>query len=90
MSRRSRKGDRTTGDGNCCDDGAPSIDNNVSERMLRPCAIGRKNWRFAGSGGAAAVHDTLLATAKANGVEPLAYARTCNETDRLFPRRSGL
>ena len=61
--------------------------------MLRPCAIGRKNWLFAGSdrgGSAAAMHYTLLATAKANGVEPLAYARTCNEAVRLWPRRSGL
>ena len=60
-------------------DGALSIDNNLSERMLRPCAIGRKNWLFAGNdrGGAAAttVHYTILASAKANGVEPFAYAR---------------
>ncbi len=61
-----------------CDDGALSIDNNLSERMLRPCAVGRKNWLFAGNdrgGTAAAVHYTILASAKANGVEPFAYAR---------------
>src|SRR5262245_9734917 len=30
-------------------DGRLEIDNNSSERTLRPCAIGRKNWMFFGS-----------------------------------------
>ena len=32
-----------------CEDGRLAIDNNLSERTLRPCAIGRKNWLFLGS-----------------------------------------
>ena len=49
------------------DDGRLEIDNNAAERALRTCALGRKNWLFAGSdaGGerAAAIY-TLLGTAK--------------------------
>ena len=61
-----------------CEDGALSIDNNLSERMVRPCAIGRKNWMFLGSdngGRAAAILYSLMASAKANQVEPFAYLR---------------
>ena len=32
-----------------CEDGALAIDNNLAERTLRPCAIGRKNWLFLGN-----------------------------------------
>jgi hypothetical protein len=32
-----------------CGNGALSIDNNLSERMVRPVAIGRKNYLFMGS-----------------------------------------
>ena len=52
------------------------IDNNVCERAIRPVAIGRKNWLFAGSVGgakAAAVLYTLVESAKATGVDPRAY-----------------
>ncbi|MBL8820315.1 MAG: transposase [Planctomyces sp.] len=31
------------------EDGNLSIDNNASERAMRPVAIGRKNWMFVGS-----------------------------------------
>jgi len=61
-----------------CEDGALSIDNNLSERMMRPCAIGRKNWMFLGSdngGKAAAILYSLMASAKSNQVEPFAYVR---------------
>jgi hypothetical protein len=61
-----------------CDDGCLAIDNNVSERMIRPCAIGRKNYLFFGSdegGRAAAVLYSIMASAKANHVEPFAYVR---------------
>ncbi len=61
-----------------CEHGALSIDNNLSERMVRPCAIGRKNWMFLGSdngGQAAAILYSIMATAKANQVEPFAYVR---------------
>jgi transposase len=55
------------------DDGAHPIDNNPIENAIRPIALGRKNWRFAGSetvGKCAAAVMSLLATAKANGHEP--------------------
>jgi transposase len=61
-----------------CEDGCLAIDNNLSERMIRPCAIGRKNYLFFGSddgGRAAAVLYSILASAKANQVEPFAYTR---------------
>lgn len=67
-------------DGLCryCENGALAIDNNLSERMIRPCAIGRKNYLFLGSdrgGRAAATLYGILASAKSNQVEPFAYVR---------------
>jgi transposase len=60
------------------DDGSLAIDNNPVERAIRPIALGRKNWLFAGSdaGGerAAAVY-SLIETAKLNGIDPEAYLR---------------
>lgn len=61
-----------------CENGALSIDNNLSERMVRPVAIGRKNYLFMGSdngGKAAAVLYSIMASAKANQVEPFAYVQ---------------
>ena len=58
------------------DDGRFPIDNNPIENAIRPIAIGRKNWLFAGSetaGKRAAAIMSLLATAKANGIEPHAW-----------------
>ncbi len=58
------------------DDGRHPIDNNPIENAIRPIALGRKNWLFAGSeraGERAAVLMSLLATAKANGHEPHAW-----------------
>ena len=52
------------------------IDNNPVENAIRPIALGKKNWMFAGSeaaGKRAAVIQSLLATARANGFEPLAW-----------------
>ena len=60
------------------DDGDLSIDNNVSERTVKPVAIGRKNWLFVGSppaGRRAAALLSLVASCKANRVEPWAYLR---------------
>jgi len=57
-------------------DGALEIDINRSERTLRPCAIGRKNWMFFGSdrgGETAAICMSVLASAKRHGIEPVAY-----------------
>jgi hypothetical protein len=49
---------------------------NTVERAIRPIALGRKNSLFAGSDGGArhwAIVASLVATAKLNGVEPLAW-----------------
>jgi transposase len=53
-------------------------DNNLVENAIRPLAVGRKNWLFAGSprgAHAAAVFFSLIETAKANGLDPHAYLR---------------
>ena len=58
------------------DDGRYPIDNNPIENAIRPVALGRKNWLFAGSdtaGRRAAAIMSLLATAKANGLDPHAW-----------------
>jgi transposase len=82
--------------------GAPSLsmpDTNTIERAIRPIALGRKNALFAGSDGGAhhwAMVASLVATAKLNGVEPLAWltdvlermvsGRTkANELEQLLP-----
>src|SRR4051812_3490576 len=58
------------------EDGRIGLDTNVIERAIRPIALGRKNALFAGSDGGAchwAIVASLVATAKLNGVEPLAW-----------------
>lgn len=58
------------------EDGRYPIDNNPVENAIRPIALGRKNWLFAGSeraGERAAAIISLLATAKANGHNPHAW-----------------
>jgi transposase len=60
------------------EDGRLSIDNNLSERTLRPIAVGRGNWKFLGSaqsGEWAAVHYTLTGTCRHLGIDPFAYLR---------------
>ena len=60
------------------EDGRLAIDNNISERTLRVCAIGRKNWLFFGSdrgGETAATCLSILASAKRHLIEPFAYVR---------------
>ena len=58
------------------DDGRLCMSNNAAERGVRPVAMGRKNWTFAGSdnGGhrAAAIY-TLIETCKLNDVDPQAW-----------------
>ena len=82
------------------DSGHLPIDNNPIENTIRPIAIGKKNWLFAGSeraGKRAAAIQTLLATAKANGIEPFVWLKesleklpTCpnNRIDELLPLRA--
>ena len=58
------------------DNGFLELDNNTVERAMKPVAIGRKNWMFAGSesgGKAMAIAFTLIETAKLNGVDPQAW-----------------
>lgn len=59
-------------------DGRLEISNNAAERGMRPVAIGRNNWTFAGSDGGgerAAMMYTLIETAKINGLDPDVYLR---------------
>ena len=61
-----------------CDDGAVPIDNNRVENQIRPWALGRSNWLFAGSlrsGQRAANVMTLIQSAKMNGHDPYAYLK---------------
>jgi transposase len=81
------------------EDGRLELDTNIIERAIRPIALGRKNSLFAGSDGGArhwAIVASLVATAKLNGVEPLAWltdvlermvsGRTkAHELERLLP-----
>lgn len=59
-------------------DGNLPIDNNWVENQIRPWALGRNNWLFAGSlrsGQRAANIMTLIQSAKINGLDPQAYLR---------------
>ena len=65
-------------------DGRVPIDNNWIENRIRPIALGRKNWLFAGSlrsGQRAAAIMTLIQSAKLNGHDPFAYLK--DVLDRL-------
>jgi transposase len=60
------------------EDGRIEMDNNIVEREIRPVALGKKNWMFAGSdagGERAAAMYSLLNSAKLNGLNPEAYLR---------------
>jgi transposase len=60
------------------DDGQLPIDNNWIENQIRPIAIGRNNWLFAGSlraGQRAAAVMSLIQSAKINGHDPYAYLK---------------
>ena len=81
-------------------DGLLPIDNNPVENVIRPIALGRKNWLFTGSeqaGQRAAAIQSLLGTAKLNGLDPAAWLRdtlerlpTClnSQIDSLLPLRA--
>jgi transposase len=59
-------------------DGHLRPDNNLIENAIRPIALGRKNWLFAGhpnGARAGALFFSLVETAKKNGLEPYAYLR---------------
>lgn len=60
------------------EDGQVPIDNNWVENQIRPIALGRKNWLFAGSlraGQRAAAIMSLVQSAKLNGHDPFVYLK---------------
>ena len=60
------------------DDGVVPIDNNWAENQIRPWALGRKNWLFAGSlrsGKRTAAIMSLIQSARLNGHDPYAYLK---------------
>jgi transposase len=74
-------------------------DNNAAENAIRPVALGRKNWLFAGvpkGADASAMLFSLVETAKANEIEPQSYlkflferfpaAQTTEEMRALMPQ----
>lgn len=64
------------------------IDNNPVENVIRPIALGKKNWLFTGSeraGRRAAAIQSLLATAKLNGLEPYAWLKDALEKLPSWP-----
>ena len=81
------------------DDGAVPIDNNWEESQIRPWAVGRKNWLFAGSlrsGKRAAAIMSLIQSARLNGHDPYDYLKDvltrlptqrASEIDQLLPNR---
>jgi transposase len=64
------------------DDGNLPADNNWVENQIRPIAIGRNNWLFAGSlraGKRAAAVMSLMHSARLNGHDPYAYLKAVLE-----------
>ena len=69
-------------------DGKLNIDNNPVERAIRPIAVGRKNYLFAGSHEAAqrsAVLYSLLGTCKLHGVNPFDWLKNVLEIIPAYP-----
>lgn len=65
-----------------CSVGKLEIDNNLVENVIRPIAIGRKNYLFAGSHEAAqnaAMFYSLLGTCKLKGIEPFEWLKNLFE-----------
>ena len=81
------------------EDGRFQIDNNLIENSIRPVALGRKNYLFAGSHDAAqnaAMIYSFFATCKINHIEPFTWLRDtllvipdwhANQLDKLLPRQ---
>jgi transposase len=70
------------------DNGAVPIDNNWVENQIRPIALGKKNWLFAGSlraGQRAAAVMTLLHSARLNGHDVHAYMKDVLERLPTLP-----
>jgi transposase len=64
-------------------DGRLELDNNRSERSIKPFVIGRKNWLFSntpkGASSSAVVY-SIVETAKENGLDPSGYLTHLFET----------
>ncbi len=85
--------------GRFLEDGAVSVDNNHLENLMRPWAMGRKAWLFAGSelaGQRAAMVMSLVQSAKLQGHDPWVYLKDVLERllahpnhriDELLPHR---
>jgi transposase len=64
------------------------IDNNPTENCIRPIAVGKKNWLFVGSeraGQRAAALQTLLGTAKLNGLNQVEWLKNTLEKLPTWP-----
>ena len=82
-----------------CNDGQLPIDNNWIENQIRPIALGRSNWLFAGSlraGQRAAAVMSLIQSARMNGHDPYAYLKDvltrlpthkASQIEELLPHR---
>ncbi len=82
-------------------DGMLNIDNNPVENSIRPVALGRKNYLFAGSHEAArrsGMLYSLLGTCKMHGIEPCSWMKDVlgkiadhpiNQIAQLLPHHSG-
>ena len=81
-----------------CDSGELPISNILAENAIRPFCIGRRNWLFSDTpkgAKASALYDSLIETAKANGLEPyeyfkvilkrLPYADTVEQLEAFLP-----
>lgn len=58
------------------DDGILDVDNNKAENLIRPVALGRKNWLFCGNdagGRRAAIAYSLIESCKLSAVDPWKY-----------------
>ncbi len=81
------------------EDDAVPIDNNPVENQIRPWALSRSNWLFAGSlrsGKRAAAIMSLIQSARMNGHDPYAYLKDvltrlptqrASEIDQLLPHQ---
>ena len=66
------------------------IDNNWVENRIRPIALGRSNWLFAGSlraGKRAAAVMSLIQSARLNGLDPYRYLKDVLERLPTQPAR---
>jgi transposase len=83
-----------------CTKGWLNIDNNISERAVKPFVLGRKNWLFFGSPDAAVYSSTImtvLASATRHGLNDLEYlidllyrlpqGKTAEDFEQLLPDR---